>query len=317
MNWVDLLLIVVALFPVISGWHRGFLLGSIDLLTWLGSLVLAYIFYPYAADGLARISHFGVWLLPLAFILTAIVARLLIGLVTKFIIRTIPDRMHDNPVNKFLGLVPGAVNGLILAVIISAMLFSLPLKDSVTREARNSRFAETLAMRSEWANRKLTPVFGEAVRQTITSITVSPDSNKEVELSFTYEKATEQPALEVEMLAMVNKERASHGLKPLLPDPPMTQVGRAHSRDMFVRGYFAHVNPDGLNPFDRMKKAGLSFTTAGENLALAPTLEIAHTNLMNSPGHRANILNPGYGHLGIGILDGGYYGLMISQEFRE
>jgi uncharacterized protein YkwD len=97
----------------------------------------------------------------------------------------------------------------------------------------------------------------------------------------------------------------------------MTRVARAHSSDMFVRGYFAHNTPEGKTPFDRMRASGIQFTAAGENLALAQTLEIAHTNLMNSPGHRANILHPAFGRLGIGILDGGFYGLMISQEFRN
>ncbi len=86
---------------------------------------------------------------------------------------------------------------------------------------------------------------------------------------------------------------------------------------MFTRGYFAHESPEGKDPFDRMKDDKVKFHTAGENLALAQTLEIAHNNLMNSPGHRANIMNPSFGRLGIGILDGGFYGLMISQEFRD
>jgi uncharacterized protein YkwD len=66
-----------------------------------------------------------------------------------------------------------------------------------------------------------------------------------------------------------------------------------------------------------MRDADIHFLTAGENLALAKTLNIAHTGLMNSSGHRANILNKSFGRVGIGIIDGGLYGLMISQEFRN
>jgi uncharacterized protein YkwD len=66
-----------------------------------------------------------------------------------------------------------------------------------------------------------------------------------------------------------------------------------------------------------MTQAGVQFRTAGENLALAPTVRVAHTGLMNSPGHRANILRPAFGRLGIGIVDGGYRGIMVSQEFRN
>jgi uncharacterized protein YkwD len=86
---------------------------------------------------------------------------------------------------------------------------------------------------------------------------------------------------------------------------------------MFARGYFAHDTPEGRDPFERMREAKIRFETAGENLALAPTVQVAHRGLMNSPGHRANILNAQFGRVGIGIMDGGIRGLMISQEFRN
>ena len=317
MNWVDIFLAVVVLIAVISGWHRGFILGCVDLINWTGCLVAAYIFYPYTAKGLEKFFTLGTWLLPAAFLLTALIARILIGLITRYVVRAVSEDANQNVFNKFLGIIPGAINGWVYAIIFSALLLSLPLKDSVTNETRKSKYAGKLALQSEWVNRKLTPVFGDAIRQTMNSLTVSPSSHESVSLPFKYDKATTRAALEVQMLEMVNKERTKRGLKPLVADPELTQVARAQSRDMFVRGYFAHVNPDGKNPFDRMKDANIKFYNAGENLALAPTLEIAHTNLMNSPGHKANILNTGFGRLGIGILDGGYYGLMISQEFRD
>jgi uncharacterized protein YkwD len=317
MNWVDLFLGLILLLAILFGLRRGFILGSLDLLTWIGSLVLGYTFYPYTARFLDRFTTMGVWLLPVSFLSTVIIIRLLIGLVTKYIVRSIPDQTNDSAINRFLGLIPGAINGFIYIIIFSALLLALPLRDNITEETRNSKFAGPLAMRAEWVNRKLAPVFDEAVRHSMNSLTVHPSSHEKIPLSFKYEKAIVRPFLEMQMLEMVNKERAKAGLKPLQADPELTKVARSHSQDMFVRGYFAHENPEGQNPFDRMKAANIKFRAAGENLALAQTLEIAHTNLMNSPGHRANILNPSFGRLGIGILDGGYYGLMISQEFRD
>lgn len=317
MNWIDLLLALILLLAIIGGWRRGFILGSLALISLAGSLVLGYLFYPYTAKGLDKIFNLGTWLLPVAFILTTIIARMLIGFVTSYIVNAIPEKANHNGINKFLGIVPGAVNGWLFAIIISALLLSLPLKDSITEETRNSKYAGTLAMQSEWANRKLAPVFDDAVRQTMNSLTVSPKSSEKVSLSFKYDKAIAKPSMEAQMLEMVNKERTARGLKPLNADPEMTAVARAHSNDMFVRGYFSHDNPDGKDPFQRMKAAKVRFYAAGENLALAPTVEIAHTNLMNSPGHKANILNSSFGRLGIGIMDGGYYGLMVSQEFRD
>jgi uncharacterized protein YkwD len=119
------------------------------------------------------------------------------------------------------------------------------------------------------------------------------------------------------MLDLVNAERVANGLQPLAPDPELTEVARRHSADMFARGYFAHDTPEGRTPFDRMHESNIRFLTAGENLALAPTLSIAHRGLMNSPGHRRNILRPQFGRVGIGIMDGGMRGLMVSQEFRN
>ena len=119
------------------------------------------------------------------------------------------------------------------------------------------------------------------------------------------------------MLELINAERSAAGLRPLAADPELTQVAEAHSTDMFARGYFAHVTPEGRDPFERMREAQVRFSTAGENLALAPTLQIAHTGLMNSPGHRANILQPEFGRVGIGIMDGGIHGLMVTQDFRN
>lgn len=317
MNLIDIILAIIILLAVIVGWNRGFILGSLDLLTWAGSLAAGYFFYPFTAKWLEKIFTLGAWLLPVAFLLTTIVARLLIGLITRYIARSVPENANNNGLNKFLGIIPGAITGWLYAIILSALFLALPIKDSITAAARNSKFAGRLAMQSEWLNRNLAIVFNDAVRQTMNSLTVKQESGETVSLKYNYKKSVARPALEELMLAMVNKERTSRGLKPLKADPEMTLVARAHSTDMFVRGYFAHVNPDGKDPFARMKDANVSFMAAGENLALAQTVEIAHVNLMNSPGHRANILNPSFGRLGIGIMDGGFHGLMISQEFRD
>ena len=317
MNWVDLILILIIVLAIIAGWYRGFILTSLSLMKWVSTLILAYLFYPYAARWIEHIYDPGVWLLPISFLLVAIVAGIVINVLVGLIFKYIPLEVHQNGINKFLGIIPGAINGILYAIIVSALFLALPIKQGLTSEIRDSRIGLKLAMQSEWANRKLAPVFNDAIRQTINSLTIQPGSNEKVDLSFKVVKAQVRPTFEAAMLEMVNKERIKNGLKPLQADPELTPVARAHSQDMFTRGYFAHVDPEGKDPFDRMKAAHIRFMDAGENLALAQTVEIAHTNLMNSPGHRANILNPAFGRVGIGILDGGFYGLMISQEFRD
>ncbi len=317
MNWVDFLLLFVLLLAVWGGWRRGFIRGTLDIITWVGSIVIGFSFYSYTAEGLYKILPLGAWLLPVAFLLTAITARILIGMVTKRIVRAVPENTNGDVVNKFLGIIPGAFNGVIFATILAALLLAVPLKKSITADTQKSQIAKTLSVQAEWANKKLAPVFDQAVRQTMSSLSTHPQSHEETDLNFTCDDPIVRPSLETKMIALINKERAKEGLYPLRADPQETLVARAHSKDMFARGYFAHVNPEGKSPFDRMKEANVRFTTAGENLALAQTLEIAHENLMKSPGHRKNIMNPAFSRVGIGILDGGFYGIMVSQEFRN
>jgi uncharacterized protein YkwD len=317
MNWVDVVLVLVVLLAIWGGWQRGFILGTLDLVNWIGSVLLGFLFYPYLANFLKLIfPSLGSWLLPLAFFLTVILARILIGIVTSRI-AWITNGAHDTAINRLLGIIPGFIVGVIYATIIAALLLALPLWDGVTNNTRNSQIANKLSAEVDWVNEKLTPVFDKAIRQTINNLTIHPGSNETVKLPFKDNSPAVRPDLEEQMLALVNQERIQRGLRPLQPDPEMTAVARAHSRDMFARGYFAHFTPEGRSPFDRMNAAHVQYQTAGENLALAHSLSIAHNGLMNSPGHRANILNPAFGRLGIGILDGGFYGLMVSQEFRN
>jgi uncharacterized protein YkwD len=239
-------------------------------------------------------------------------------LVVARLLRRIPASYHVNLPNRLLGLVPGLFNGLILAAILSGLLFAIPLNDAFAQQVQDSRVAGELAVVTDTIENTLTPIFEPAFRQTLTQIkTIEPESDELVELPYKVTNAKVAPDLEEQMLALVNQERTSRGLKPLVMDEELRQVARAHSKDMFVRGYFSHYTPEGKDPFARMHDAGVTFRTAGENLALAPTLQLAHTGLMNSPGHRANILHTQFGRVGIGILDGGRRGIMVSQEFRN
>mgnify|MGYP001409754965 CR=1 FL=1 len=120
---------------------------------------------------------------------------------------------------------------------------------------------------------------------------------------------------ELQMLELVNAERLSRGLKALQLDPELVKIARLKSRDMIDNNYFEHTSPTYGDPFNMMRSFGISYKYAGENLAGNPSVEDAHESLMNSPGHRANILNPNYTHIGIGIVEGGMYGKMFTQLF--
>lgn len=122
-------------------------------------------------------------------------------------------------------------------------------------------------------------------------------------------------AEEQQMFDLVNKERTTAGLRALEIDMRLVEQARLKSRDMSELGYFAHQSPTYGSPFDQMKKAGIAYRAAGENLAGASTVAMAHEGLMNSSGHRANILNTTFTHVGIGVAPSSKYGLLFTQMF--
>jgi len=120
---------------------------------------------------------------------------------------------------------------------------------------------------------------------------------------------------EYQMLQLVNADRQSAGLKPFAMDEPLSNVARTKSKDMIDRDYFAHQSPTYGSPFEMMRTFGVEYRSAAENIACNNSVQAAHTALMNSPGHRANLLNKEYTFIGIGIVNGGKCGKMFTQMF--
>lgn len=121
---------------------------------------------------------------------------------------------------------------------------------------------------------------------------------------------------EQQMIDLVNKERTQRGLQPLKANLELTKVARVKAQDMIDKNYFSHQSPTYGSPFEMLNKFGIQYRTAGENLAGNQTVEAAHQALMNSEGHRANILKGDYTEIGIGVIDGGPYGKMFVQLFK-
>ncbi|MBU1446246.1 CAP domain-containing protein [Patescibacteria group bacterium] len=127
--------------------------------------------------------------------------------------------------------------------------------------------------------------------------------------------------MEWKMLKLVNKDRKDAGLAPLMMQDDLRDVARKHSQDMARKDYFEHENTKGQTPFDRLDEARVTDIIAGENLAKIKgyknAVQQAEIGLMNSPGHKANILHDEYNVVGIGVIkstDGTYY---YTQNFAR
>lgn len=113
-------------------------------------------------------------------------------------------------------------------------------------------------------------------------------------------------AYEKEVIRLVNKERTSRSLPALKEDWQLSRVARYKSEDMRARNYFSHTSPTYGSPFEMMKNFGINYKSAGENIAKGQrTPEAVVSAWMNSPGHKANILNSSYTHIGVGYVKDG------------
>lgn len=118
------------------------------------------------------------------------------------------------------------------------------------------------------------------------------------------------------VLKIVNQERAKQGLKALVLDKQLNNVAQLKAEDMKKNNYFDHNSPTLGSPFDLMRSQGVSYRTAGENIAAGQqSAEAVMNSWLNSSGHRANILNANYTKLGVGFCTGGRMGTYWVQEF--
>lgn len=153
-----------------------------------------------------------------------------------------------------------------------------------------------------------------------------PEAQKPAENNNTQKPAEQKPAeqkpaeeakslseFEQHVVELTNAERAKQGLPALKIDTELSKVARIKSEDMQKNNYFDHNSPTYGSPFDMMKKFGISYTSAGENIAQGQrTPEEVVQAWMNSAGHRANILNNGFTHIGVGYVESGNY---WTQQF--
>ncbi|WP_425061295.1 CAP domain-containing protein [Sporomusa carbonis] len=114
---------------------------------------------------------------------------------------------------------------------------------------------------------------------------------------------------------LLNADRRANGLPALKVNMNLVRLAGNYGQDMINRNYFSHYNPEGQSPFERMRQAGISYRYAGENLAINSSVTAAEKAFMNSPGHRANILNSNYTEVGIGVRYDANGRVYVVQEF--
>ena len=111
------------------------------------------------------------------------------------------------------------------------------------------------------------------------------------------------------VISVLNRDRKTYDLAPLNESAELTRAAQVKAQDILKKGYFAHVSPEGLLPWDFIRDQGFAYQFAGENLAINYTNSLELENaFLNSPHHRENLLSPLFSQIGVAVVEGQYHG---------
>lgn len=319
-NWIDIIILIVILYHSLEGGERGFISIFSNTVAFFVSLWIAVRFHKDVGAMFVSIFHFpAAWTNVVGYLVLAFPSEVMINSFLVHPLHRIPKHIIGSAVNKWLGSLFAVANGLLFFSFLLLVILALPIRGSIKHDIKNSRIASMIVLLSERFGGNVQSSLDSITREALKFITIKPQSKEQLTLDVFPDASqlTGDPISESQMIDLVNQEREKQGLAVLYIDENLTGIARGHSRDMFQRRYFSHFSPEGHDVSFRAKEAGLSYSLIGENLAYAQDVTMAHTGLMNSEGHRKNILDPAWIRIGIGVIDGDVYGKIFTQVFAN
>ncbi len=320
LNWVDYVIIIFLLYETYQGWEEGLIYLATSFFAFALALWLAIV-----SNGMVSaflVNKFGIastWSSVIAYVGVAFMTHLFISQLLLLGISRLPDNVVHSKYTNWLGAIVSILNGIVIAALLLLVALALPFRGTVKTDIQQSTIGRIIVDAARQYGGPISSVIDQAGQAATKFITIDPGSTETIKLDVA-PKASELKVDVVDertMVNMVNAERIAAGVQPVTATDALTTEARDHSSDMFLRRYFSHITPEGKGPGDRLTAAGISFTAAGENLAYAPTVEQAHTGLMNSPEHKKNILDPEFHQIGIGIISTDSFGIMVTQDFTN
>lgn len=320
-NWIDLFVIFYLLIHLISGIKKGLFSILVSLISLVSALVISFFTYSYSANFL--IDNFGIdnaYANVLGFFANIFIIKIVIFLAIFKALSETASAIGNSFLNRLAGGLVLLVYGLTVVFLIFSVTLSFSLPDFVNKQILASTTGEIVNSDPLNINSELKGIFGDVLKTTIEKfdfLTIETGEDKKIDLKFKVSDLKVDEQMEIDMLELVNKERTLSGLSVLVVDKKARAVAREYGKEMFINGYFSHIDLEGNDHAYRMEEGGVEFLMSGENLALAQDLKSAHEGLMNSAGHRKNILHPFFHRVGIGVIDGGEYGIIFVQNFAD
>lgn len=318
MNAVDLLIVAALVLAAVAGVRAGFIATLYGLITWIVAIPVSLVLQGPLGGLLAHVGVAAPLARTLAFVFVLLLLEGGFAVLGNMAVFPFVRRLHADrilgPADRAFGIIPSVLRALVIAAVALAAALVLPVGNGVRSAIDSSRISQVLVQQIAAVQPALTSLSGQDDTAPLFVTRLAADQTERLELPNDLTLAPD-PDAEQEMLKLLNEERVSRGLGTLELDARLVPIARQHSEEMFRLKYFGHQSPVNGSPFDRLAAAKLSYTRAGENLAYAHSVAIAHRGLMDSQGHRENILRPEFTRIGIGVVAAGSYGRMFTQLF--
>jgi uncharacterized protein YkwD len=317
-NIVDAVVLALAGLAVVMGVRTGFVATMYSLASWILAVAAALAFRGPATAVIEFLARLPKPLAAtLAFVMTIVVVEALFSVAGHFAIRptvALVRRSALSTVDRILGTVPATIRSLFIVAVAIIAIEALPVSSEVKAAVETSRTGRLVNAEIAAFQPQIEAFTGQLGGSPLLVTRIGEDQTEHLDLPDGIELAAD-PVAERQLFDLVNEERVHGGLGVLVWDERLVPVARSHSEEMFRLRYFGHQSPVTGSPFDRLKAAGITYTRAGENLAYAQSVAVAHRALMDSPGHRENVLRPEFTRIGIGVINAGAYGRMVTQLF--
>jgi uncharacterized protein YkwD len=316
---IDAAIVALIGFAIWNGYRVGAIGTFYGLATWIVSFAAAVVFQQPVASLVQELGVSPGTSHPVSFVLVLAVIEGLFSLAGYFALQPVIKRVHAvswaEETDKIVGIIPSIARSLFVTGIVLSALVVSPVPTDLKAAIESSRLSRALIERIAAIQPQLASLSGQVAETVPLFVTkLGEDDTQKLDLPSNLTLAPD-PAAERQMFDLVNEERTSRGLKALVWDETLVPIARAHSEEMFRLKYFSHQSPVNGSPFDRLKAAGIKYSLAGENLAYAQSVTVAHRGLMESQGHRENILRAEFVRIGVGVINAGAYGRMFTQMF--
>lgn len=316
--WPDILIVIILFYFIWDSFLHNFFVLLVEFISFLLSILIGLRFYTFISDLIAtNISIPNSISKALGFLITVLISEGIFAAVLIFLARKIPEKIRKAPLLNYFRFIIGFFDGILLLSFLIPLTLASPIPSGYKERISSSRLGGVISEKTAFFESKYSEIFGDIISDGLNLLTVNPRSDKRILLNVSSTNLKVDFESEANMLKLVNVERRKAGVRELVLKEEAVLVARKYAEDMWKREYFSHYSPEGTDVSDRLEENGIAYSIVGENLALAPTLLIAHNGLMNSEGHKKNILDTNFRKVAIGVIDNGIHGKLFVQIFTD